>query len=220
MRVLVVEDETDIADAVQRFLQGQGHAVDLAVNLAEAAAFLGVAEFDAILLDLALPDGVGLDLLRQERRRGNRVPVIIATARDQIADRIAGLDAGADDYVVKPYDLGEVDARLRAHGRRARGDPRRRRPGPAGGQGERHRVDRRRVTFQRGPGASSRGVEAPQVGGTYCGARDCDPASLSNSLAYPMAVSFSALPDHPSGTSSLRHHLPARPLKSRMLVHR
>lgn len=123
MRVLVVEDDTDIADAIERFLQGQGHAVDLAGDLAEAAAILGVAEFDAVLLDLALPDGVGLDLLRQERRRGNRVPFIIATARDQISDRIAGLDAGADDYVVKPYDLGEIEARLRAHGRRAGGDP-------------------------------------------------------------------------------------------------
>ncbi|MFD1797378.1 response regulator transcription factor [Paracoccus aurantiacus] len=123
MRVLVVEDEADIADAVQRFLQGQGHAVDLVGNLADADAALSVAEFDAVLLDLALPDGQGLDLLRRERHRGNRVPVIIATARDQIADRIAGLNAGADDYVVKPYDLGEVEARLRAHGRRANGDP-------------------------------------------------------------------------------------------------
>lgn len=123
MRILVVEDETDIADALQRYLQAQGHAVDLAASLAEADAALAVADFNAVLLDLALPDGIGLDLLRRERRRGNRVPVVIATARDQISDRIAGLDAGADDYVVKPYDLGEVEARLRAHGRRASGDP-------------------------------------------------------------------------------------------------
>lgn len=123
MRVLLVEDEADIADALQRFLQGQGHAVDHAVDLADAEAALAVAEFDAVLLDLALPDGSGLELLRRERRRGNRVPVLIATARDQIEDRIAGLDAGADDYVVKPYDLGEIEARLRAHRRRATGDP-------------------------------------------------------------------------------------------------
>lgn len=123
MRILVVEDEANIADAMQRYLHGQGHAVDLAADLAEAEAALAVASFDAILLDLALPDGTGLDLLLRERRRGNRVPVIIATARDQIADRIAGLDAGADDYVIKPYDLSEVEARLRAHGRRASGDP-------------------------------------------------------------------------------------------------
>ena len=123
MRVLLVEDEADIATALQRFLQAQGHAVDHAANLGDAEAALAVVEFDAVLLDLALPDGSGLEFLRQARRRGMRVPVVIATARDQIADRIAGLDAGADDYVVKPYDLGEVEARLRAHQRRATGDP-------------------------------------------------------------------------------------------------
>ena len=123
MRVLLVEDEADIATALQRFLQAQGHAVDLARDVADAEAALAVAEFDAVLLDLSLPDGSGLELLRRERRRGNRVPVLIATARDQIEDRIAGLDAGADDHAVKPYDLGELEARLRAHRRRASGDP-------------------------------------------------------------------------------------------------
>ena len=108
MRVLLVEDEADIADAVLRFLRGQGHAVDHAVDLETARAALDVAAFDAIVLDLALPDGSGLDLLREQRRAGNRVPVLIATARDQVSERIAGLDAGADDYVVKPYDLSEV----------------------------------------------------------------------------------------------------------------
>lgn len=123
MRVLMVEDEADIADALGRFLRAEGHAVDHAPDLAAAEAALDVADFDAVLLDLALPDGSGLTLLREQRRRGNRVPVVIATARDQISERIAGLDAGGDDYVVKPYDLGEVAARLRAHGRRASGDP-------------------------------------------------------------------------------------------------
>ncbi len=123
MRVLLVEDEADIAMALQRFLQAQGHAVDHAATLGDGEAALAVVEFDAVLLDLALPDGSGLDFLRRVRRGGMRVPVVIATARDQIADRIAGLDAGADDYVVKPYDLREVEARLRAHQRRASGDP-------------------------------------------------------------------------------------------------
>lgn len=123
MRILLIEDEADIAHAVLRFLQDGGHAVDHAGDLASAQAALAVAEFDAILLDLALPDGSGLDLLRGLRRQGSLVPIIIATARDQISDRIAGLDAGADDYVVKPYDLGEIEARLRAHARRASGDP-------------------------------------------------------------------------------------------------
>lgn len=123
MRVLLIEDEADIADALVRYLRAQGHAVDHAPDLDTARAALAVAGCDAILLDLALPDGSGLVLLREQRHRGNRVPVIIATARDQITERIAGLDAGADDYVVKPYDLAEIEARLRANARRASGDP-------------------------------------------------------------------------------------------------
>lgn len=103
MRVLLVEDEPDISDALLRFLRARGHAVDHAADLGAARDALGVAGYDAVLLDLALPDGSGLDLLRALRRDGARVPVIIATARDQIAARIEGLDAGADDYVVKPY---------------------------------------------------------------------------------------------------------------------
>ncbi|MCJ8140069.1 response regulator transcription factor [Falsirhodobacter halotolerans] len=123
MRILLIEDEDDIAHALVRFLRAQGHAVDHAPDLDGARAALDVAVFDTILLDLALPDGSGLTLLRDLRRGGNRVPVIIATAHDQISERIAGLDAGADDYVVKPYDLAEIEARLRAHARRASGDP-------------------------------------------------------------------------------------------------
>lgn len=123
MRILLVEDEDDIARAVLRFLQSQGHAVDHAPDIGAAEDALAVADYETILLDLALPDGSGLDLLRRERGRGNRTPIIIATARDQISDRITGLDAGADDYVVKPYDLREIAARLRAHGRRASADP-------------------------------------------------------------------------------------------------
>lgn len=123
MRVLVIEDEADIADALTRFLRARGHAVDHVSDLEGARAALDAAVFDAILLDLGLPDGSGLGFLREERRRGNRTPVIAATARDRISDRIAGLDAGADDYVVKPYDLAEIEARLRAASRRARGGP-------------------------------------------------------------------------------------------------
>ncbi|TPE50145.1 response regulator [Amaricoccus solimangrovi] len=122
MRVLVVEDTRDLADALVRYLRAEGHAVDHVSTAAEADSALRVSDYGAIILDLGLPDGSGLDLLRAERARGNRAPVLIATARDGIADRIAGLDAGADDYVLKPFDLGEVAARLRAHARRATSD--------------------------------------------------------------------------------------------------
>ncbi|MBM3606425.1 MAG: response regulator, partial [Alphaproteobacteria bacterium] len=87
---------------------------DHAADLGEAEEALAVAQFDAALLDLALPDGSGLSLLRSLRRQGNHVPIVIATAQDQISRRIAGLDVQADDHVVKPYDLGEIEARLRA----------------------------------------------------------------------------------------------------------
>lgn len=123
MRLLLVEDTDELAQSVLRFLQGEGHAVDHAPDLATAAAALAVAEYACVILDLGLPDGSGLDLLRAARRAGDRTPMLIATARDQISDRIAGLDAGADDYVVKPFDLRELSARIRAHARRAQGQP-------------------------------------------------------------------------------------------------
>jgi len=119
MRLLVVEDTEDLADALVRYLRAEGHAVDHVVTAAEAAAAFGVADYAAAVVDLGLPDGSGLDLLRDERSRGNRTPILIATARDRVSDRIAGLDAGADDYIVKPFDLAEVSARIRAQARRA-----------------------------------------------------------------------------------------------------
>lgn len=123
MRLLLVEDTDELAQSVLRFLRGEGHAVDHAPDLATAEAALAVAEYACVILDLGLPDGSGLDLLRARRKAGDRTPVLIATARDQISDRIAGLDAGADDYVVKPFDLREVSARIRAHARRGQGQP-------------------------------------------------------------------------------------------------
>ncbi|MDK3018210.1 response regulator transcription factor [Pseudodonghicola flavimaris] len=123
MRLLLVEDTTDLADAVARALRSEGHAVDLAASCVAAEDALALVGYDAIILDLGLPDGSGLDLLRGLRARGDRTPVLVATARDQISDRIAGLDAGADDYLVKPFDLGELAARLRANARRASSDP-------------------------------------------------------------------------------------------------
>lgn len=123
MRLLVVEDEPNLAAAVSRHLTAQGHAVDLAATMGDAQDALAVADYALVLLDIGLPDGSGLQLLRLMRAAGNTTPVIVATARDQISDRIAGLDAGADDYVVKPYDLQELAARIRANARRAQEAP-------------------------------------------------------------------------------------------------
>lgn len=123
MRLLLVEDTAELAQSVLRFLRAEGHAVDHAADAATAAEALALADYACVILDLGLPDGSGLDLLKARRRAGDRTPVLIATARDQISDRIAGLDAGADDYVVKPFDLHELAARIRAHARRAQGVP-------------------------------------------------------------------------------------------------
>lgn len=123
MRLLLVEDTPELAQSVLRFLRAEGHAVDHAADAATAAEALALADYACVVLDLGLPDGSGLDLLKARRRAGDRTPVLIATARDQISDRIAGLDAGADDYVVKPFDLHELAARIRAHARRAQGMP-------------------------------------------------------------------------------------------------
>lgn len=118
MRLLFVEDSSELAASVLRHLRAAGHAVDHVDDAAGALAALAVGEYACVILDLGLPDGSGLGVLRARRLAGDRTPVIIATALDQISDRIAGLDAGADDYVVKPFDLAELSARIRAHARR------------------------------------------------------------------------------------------------------
>ncbi|RKT35116.1 two-component system OmpR family response regulator [Roseovarius halotolerans] len=123
MRLLLVEDTSELAHSILRALREEGHAVDLAPDAQTATEAMAVADYACVILDLGLPDGSGLEVLKARRRAGDRTPVIIATARDQISDRIAGLDAGADDYVVKPFDLHELSARIRAHARRAQGLP-------------------------------------------------------------------------------------------------
>src|SRR6202035_3935 len=125
MRVLLVEDDAMIAQGLQTALREGGFAVDWMRDGRSAAAALQASVFDVVLLDLGLPHRDGLDVLRELRRRGDATPVIILTARDEVQQRIAGLDAGADDYIVKPFDLDEVMARMRSVLRRAagRGDP-------------------------------------------------------------------------------------------------
>jgi len=119
MRILVVEDESALAASLAKGLRQAAHAVDLAPTLAEARSRMAMEHYDGVVLDLGLPDGSGLTLAREIRSRGNRVPILVLTARDSVSDRVAGLDAGADDYVVKPFALEEVLARLRALERRA-----------------------------------------------------------------------------------------------------
>jgi DNA-binding response OmpR family regulator len=114
MRVLVVEDEPDIAAHIAATLRGAGMACDRASTRAEAEAALAVTPYDAGVLDLGLPDGDGIGLLRWLRGRGCGTPVLILSARDSLESRVAGLDDGADDYLVKPYAEVELLARLRA----------------------------------------------------------------------------------------------------------
>lgn len=125
MRLLLVEDDTMIGEAVLQVLREQHYAVDWVRDGSMADQALRTEQYDLVLLDLGLPKRDGLDVLRALRARRNPVPVLIATARDGVADRIAGLDAGADDYVIKPYDIDELLARLRALLRRSagRGEP-------------------------------------------------------------------------------------------------
>lgn len=121
MRVLVVEDDELLGDALQAGLRQAGFAVDWLRDGASADAALEVEEFSAVVLDVGLPRLSGLQLLRRLRDRGDSTPVLLLTARDELDDRVRGLDSGADDYVVKPVALPELAARLRALVRRSHG---------------------------------------------------------------------------------------------------
>ncbi len=121
MRLLAVEDEQELSELVKANLGRHGFAVDLAATLADAQACLKTTAYDVILLDLQLPDGDGLELLRAVRQSGRTIPVIAVTARDTVADRVSGLNEGADDYIVKPFALDELVARIHAVVRRMNG---------------------------------------------------------------------------------------------------
>jgi two-component system response regulator MprA len=114
MRLLVVEDEAAVRQAVKRALELEGYGVDAAAEGAEALAALDASPVDAVVLDLMLPGIDGLEVARRMRAEGNAVPILMLTARGAVGDRVAGLDAGADDYLVKPFALEELLARLRA----------------------------------------------------------------------------------------------------------
>ena len=122
MRVLLVEDDALLGDGLRAGLGQAGFAVDWVRTGSDAAHALDAEAVAAVVLDLGLPDLTGFEVLRRLRARGNKVPVLILTARDAVGDRVKGLDGGADDYVVKPVDLAELAARLRALIRRAGGE--------------------------------------------------------------------------------------------------
>ena len=114
MRILYVEDEPELAAAVQQNLQREGFAADCFATLDDAEAALQAADYDVVLLDLALPDGDGLRLVQRLRAARDSTPVIVVTARDGVDDRVRGLNSGADDYLIKPFAQEELVARLRA----------------------------------------------------------------------------------------------------------
>ena len=114
MRLLIIEDNQRLCQAVAASLRAQGFAVDTAASATEGLRIWGAADYDAAVLDLMLPDGTGLDALKEMRDRGNTTPVLILTALGTIEDRVRGLDCGADDYLVKPFAMQELIARLRA----------------------------------------------------------------------------------------------------------
>lgn len=120
MRLLLLEDDAILGSGLRDFLQTEGHVVDWCQRLSEAMA-LRDEPYDVLLVDWQLPDGSGVDWVRSLRRQGQATPALILTARDLLSDRIKGLDSGADDYLVKPFDPEELSARIRAVSRRAAG---------------------------------------------------------------------------------------------------
>ncbi len=123
MRILLIEDDAILGMAVRDQIAADGHTVDWVQRLDDASDCVRTVRYELVLLDLMLPDGRGLDFLRTRRQAGDATPVIILTALDQISERIVGLNSGADDYLVKPFDLSELSARIGAVARRYGGSP-------------------------------------------------------------------------------------------------
>jgi len=121
MKVLIVEDTIELARALRDFFALGGHSADIAGDLSSAQDYLSVSHFDMVLLDIMLPDGDGRGLLKSIRKRDDSIPIIVMTAKSEISDRIDVLDIGADDYIVKPFEFAELEARCRAVLRRQKG---------------------------------------------------------------------------------------------------
>lgn len=122
MRILVVEDERDLNRVISKRLESEGYSVDRCVDGEEALDFIDVGEFDAIIMDIMMPRINGIEVLKQMRSRNNTTPVLLLTARDGIGDRVNGLDAGADDYLIKPFAFEELLARIKVMTRKASGN--------------------------------------------------------------------------------------------------
>ena len=118
MRVLVAEDDNGLRSVIERGLRETGYAVDAVTDGVEALAYLDAYDYEAMILDWRMPRKDGMEVLAEMQRRGNRTPVLMLTARDTTGDRVAGLEQGADDYLVKPFSFAELLARLRALQRR------------------------------------------------------------------------------------------------------
>ena len=118
MRILAIEDNEPLALALKHRFEDQGHAVTIVHDGEAGRHFIAQESFDLCILDINLPHLSGLDILTEARRLGKQLPILMLTARDNLADRVAGLDAGADDYLVKPFEMEELDARVRARLRR------------------------------------------------------------------------------------------------------
>lgn len=114
MRILIAEDERDLNEIMRKKLKSDGYVVDSVFDGQEALSYIESAEYDAIIMDIMMPRMSGLDVIRILRERGNHVPVILLTALDSVSDKVTGLDAGANDYIVKPFSFEEIYARLRA----------------------------------------------------------------------------------------------------------
>lgn len=123
MRILIVEDDEMLGDATRRGIMQEGYAVDWVQQKEDAETALLTQHYDLAVIDIGLPDGSGLDLLASMRKKTNKLPVLLLTALDRVEDRVKGLDTGADDYLVKPFDMGELCARIRSLYRRSIGDP-------------------------------------------------------------------------------------------------
>lgn len=122
MRLLYVEDEPSLLEVTAKRLKAEGYGVDTCMDGMEALDYIELTEYDAVILDIMLPGRDGLSILREMRAQGNRTPVLLLTARDTVADRVAGLDTGADDYLVKPFSFEELSARIRVLLRRVTPD--------------------------------------------------------------------------------------------------